>query len=90
MRTPKLYETVSSFIDLKLLSKKDNYYAGICPFCGDKDKGIAELVIFKDQGIFKCFSCGKGGTIFDFEYLAEKHNLQRKNNNDKEKPKSKT
>ena len=45
------------------LAKKGNRYWGLCPFHGEK---TASFAVTPESGLFYCFGCGKGGTVFTF------------------------
>lgn len=51
---------VSDYVTLK---KKGRDYAACCPFHHEK---TPSFYVSQTKQIFKCFGCGKGGTVFDF------------------------
>ena len=55
-----LVEIVRERIELK---KMGNLWKAVCPFHADKDPSFT---IYADKQIYKCFGCGKGGTVFNF------------------------
>ena len=76
-------EVVGEFVTLKRAGAN---YKGLCPFHDDKSPSMS---VSPSKGIFKCFSCGEGGNIFQFimqheglsyplaiKFLAEKYNIE--------------
>ncbi|NUQ80685.1 MAG: DNA primase [Bacteroidetes bacterium] len=55
-----IVEVVRERVDLK---KKGTNYWGRCPFHSEK---TASFSVSPSKGIFKCFGCGKGGSVFQF------------------------
>jgi len=53
-------EVVGEYVTLKRAGAN---YKGLCPFHDDKN---ASMSVSPTKGIYKCFSCGKGGNIFQF------------------------
>lgn len=53
-------EVVSQYV--KLTRKGDRYW-GLCPFHHEK---TPSFTVLDSGGFYKCFGCGKGGSIFDF------------------------
>ena len=51
---------VSDYVSLK---KKGNSYWACCPFHSEKTPSFH---VYPAKGIFKCFGCGKGGSIINF------------------------
>src|SRR5262245_54822869 len=51
---------VSDYVSLK---KKGRDYAACCPFHSEK---TPSFYVSQGKQIFKCFGCGKGGSVFDF------------------------
>ena len=49
--------------DYVTLSYKNNRYWGLCPFHTEKTPSFS---VTPDKGLFYCFGCGKGGTMFTF------------------------
>ncbi|MFP4564502.1 MAG: DNA primase [Spirochaetia bacterium] len=49
--------------DYVTLSYKNNRYWGLCPFHNEKTPSFS---VTHDKGLFYCFGCGKGGTMFTF------------------------
>ena len=55
-----IVEIISSYLNLTLKGK--NYF-GICPFHQDHSPSMS---VSKERQLFKCFSCGAGGNVFQF------------------------
>ncbi len=85
-------EVVSQYV--KLTRKGDRHW-GLCPFHNEK---TPSFTVLDSGGFFKCFGCGKGGTIFDFimeiehvsfseavEILAKKAGVELKEESEAEK-----
>ena len=53
-------EVVGEYVSLKRAGAN---YKGLCPFHDDKN---ASMSVSPSKGIFKCFSCGQWGNIFQF------------------------
>jgi DNA primase len=51
------------------LQRKGGRYWGLCPFHQEKSPSFT---VTPDKGVFYCFGCHKGGTVFDFVMEAEK------------------
>jgi DNA primase len=51
------------------LRRKGGRYWGLCPFHQEKSPSFS---VTPDKGVFYCFGCHKGGTVFDFIMEAEK------------------
>lgn len=81
--TADIVDVVSDFVTLK---KRGVNYTGLCPFHNEKRPSFS---VSASKGIFKCFSCGKGGNAINFimdleglgyvealKYLAEKYNIE--------------
>lgn len=51
---------ISEYVDLK---KSGKDYRGLCPFHGDKDPSF---YVSPSKGIFHCFGCAVGGSVFNF------------------------
>ncbi len=51
------------------LQRSGGRYWGLCPFHQEKS---ASFTVTPDKGVFYCFGCQKGGTIFDFVMEIEK------------------
>lgn len=80
--TAPIEEVVGEYVTLKRAGAN---YKGLCPFHDDKN---ASMSVSPSRGIFKCFSCGQGGNIFQFimeheglsyplaiKHLADKYNI---------------
>ncbi len=76
-------EVVGEYVTLKRAGAN---YKGLCPFHDDKHPSMS---VSPSKGIFKCFSCGQGGNVFQFimeheglsyplaiKHLADKYNIQ--------------
>ena len=76
-------EVVGEYVTLKRAGAN---FKGLCPFHDDKSPSMS---VSPSKGIFKCFSCGEGGNIFQFimqheglsyplaiKFLANKYNIQ--------------
>lgn len=60
MTAARIEEVIGTFIPLR---KRGANYIGICPF----HKGnIPTFYVSPEKGIYKCFSCGKGGDVVSF------------------------
>ncbi len=55
-----IVEVISKYVDLKKAGKD---YRGLCPFHGDKDPSF---YVSPQKGIFHCFGCSVGGSVFNF------------------------
>jgi len=55
-----LVEFVSSYVQLKRAGRN---HLGLCPFHGEK---TPSFTVNEERGLFHCFGCGAGGTIFTF------------------------
>jgi DNA primase len=51
------------------LQRKGGRYWGLCPFHQEKSPSFS---VTPDKGVYYCFGCHKGGTLFDFVMEAEK------------------
>lgn len=60
LKSADILTVISSY--LNVIKKGNNYYA-LCPFHNDKDPS---LQISVSKQIYKCFSCGEGGNVFNF------------------------
>lgn len=60
---------ISTYINV---TKKGKNYLALCPFHDDKNPS---LNISQEKQIFKCFSCGEGGTAIHFVQKYEKINF---------------
>lgn len=85
-------EVVSQYV--KLTRKGDRHW-GLCPFHHEK---TPSFTVLDSGGFYKCFGCGKGGSIFDFvmemehvsfpeavEILAKKAGIELKEESEGEK-----
>jgi DNA primase len=55
-----LVEVVSSYVQLK---RSGRNYLGLCPFHTEK---TPSFTVNEERGLFHCFGCGAGGTVFTF------------------------
>lgn len=60
-----IVDVISDYVRLRRTGKN---WTGLCPFHDDKRPSFAVEPV---RGIYKCFSCGKGGNVFTF--LTEKN-----------------
>jgi DNA primase len=51
------------------LQRRGGRYWGLCPFHQEKS---ASFTVTPDKGVYYCFGCHKGGTVFDFIMEVEK------------------
>lgn len=51
---------IGTYIDL---NKRGKNYFGVCPFHDDTNPSLS---VSPDKGIYKCFSCGASGNVFNF------------------------
>ncbi|MBR9861631.1 DNA primase [bacterium] len=76
-------EVVGEYVNLK---KAGANYRGLCPFHDDKNPSMS---VSPSKGIYKCFSCGKGGNAVQFimeheglsypmalKFLADKYHIE--------------
>lgn len=55
-----IVQVISDYVSLKRAGKD---YRGVCPFHGDKDPSF---YVSPQKGIFHCFGCAVGGSVFNF------------------------
>jgi DNA primase len=55
-----IVQVISQYVDLK---KAGRDFRGLCPFHGDKDPSF---YVSPHKGIFHCFGCAVGGSVFNF------------------------
>ena len=55
-----IVEVVSGYVTLK---KAGRNYLGLCPFHGER---TPSFTVSDERGLFHCFGCGVGGTVFTF------------------------
>lgn len=85
-------DVVSDYVSL---SRKGDRLWGLCPFHNEK---TPSFTVVEDKGFYKCFGCGKGGSMFDFimevnhldfvgalQFLAKKAGVQLKEESAQEK-----
>ena len=60
-----IVEIVSGYVTLK---KAGRNYLGLCPFHGEK---TPSFTVSDERGLFHCFGCGAGGTVFTFLMRAD-------------------
>ncbi len=58
--TARIEEVIGDFVTLR---KSGANYMGLCPFHDEKTPSFS---VSPSKGIFKCFSCGKGGNVVHF------------------------
>ena len=61
-----IIEYISQYVELV---EKGSNHVGLCPFHHDNNPSFK---VSKTKNIFKCFSCGKSGNIFNFVMLYHK------------------
>jgi DNA primase len=61
-----IVEVVSQYVSLK---KAGRSHLGLCPFHGEK---TPSFTVNDERGLFHCFGCGTGGTVFTFLMRMEK------------------
>jgi DNA primase len=64
-RANDIVEVVSSYFPLKRAGKD---YAALCPFHAEK---TPSFTVSPSKQIFKCFGCGRGGSVFNFVMAKE-------------------
>src|SRR3990172_8050387 len=55
-----LVEVVSTYVSLKRAGRN---HLGLCPFHSEK---TPSFTVSEERGLFHCFGCGAGGTVFNF------------------------
>ncbi|MFQ5666472.1 MAG: DNA primase [Candidatus Binatia bacterium] len=60
-----IVEVVSGYVTLKKAGKN---YIGLCPFHSEK---TPSFTVSDERGLFHCFGCGAGGTVFTFLMRAD-------------------
>lgn len=78
-----IFEVVQEYVTLH---KRGVNYLGLCPFHNEK---TPSFTVSPSKGIFKCFGCGKGGSVVNFvmelehlgyvdalKFLAKKYNIE--------------
>lgn len=61
-----IVEVVSGYVTLK---KAGRNYIGLCPFHSEK---TPSFTVNDERGLFHCFGCGAGGTVFTFLMRADR------------------
>ena len=61
-----IVEVVSGYVTLK---KAGRNYIGLCPFHAEK---TPSFTVNDERGLFHCFGCGAGGTVFTFVMRADR------------------
>lgn len=61
-----IIEVVSGYVTLK---KTGRNYIGLCPFHSEK---TPSFTVNDERGLFHCFGCGAGGTVFTFLMRADR------------------
>src|SRR5574340_188838 len=64
-----IVEVVSGYVTLK---KAGRNYLGLCPFHAEK---TPSFTVSEERGLFHCFGCGAGGTVFTFVMRADHLNF---------------
>ncbi len=83
LETANIVEVIQEFVSLK---KRGTNYIGLCPFHHEKTPSFN---VSLSKGIYKCFGCGKGGSVVNFlmehehlsypdalKYLARKYHIE--------------
>src|SRR5512143_2509593 len=60
-----IVEVISAYVSLKRTGRN---HVGLCPFHGEK---TPSFTVNEERGLFHCFGCGAGGTVFTFVMRAE-------------------
>lgn len=55
-----IVDIISSYMPL---TKRGKNYFGVCPFHDDRDPSLS---VSEEKQIYKCFSCGESGNVFNF------------------------
>ncbi|MDI6861332.1 MAG: DNA primase [Caldisericia bacterium] len=66
-----IVEFLSQYLNIK---KRGKNYVALCPFHPDKNPS---LNISREKGLFHCFGCGVGGTIYHFVMKMENVSFER-------------
>jgi DNA primase len=61
-----IVEIVSNYVSLKRAGRN---HLGLCPFHGEK---TPSFTVSEERGLFHCFGCGAGGTVFTFLMRVER------------------
>jgi DNA primase len=61
-----IVEVISQYVSLK---KAGRSHLGLCPFHSEK---TPSFTVNEERGLFHCFGCGAGGTVFTFLMRVEK------------------
>src|SRR5258705_13804422 len=61
-----IVEVVSGYVTLK---KAGRNHTGLCPFHAEK---TPSFTVSEERGLFHCFGCGAGGTVFTFLMRADR------------------
>ncbi len=61
-----LVDVVSAYVSLKRAGRN---YLGLCPF---HDEKTPSFTVSEERGLFHCFGCGAGGTVFNFVMRIER------------------
>src|SRR5712692_6847750 len=60
-----IVEVVSGYVTLR---KAGRNHVGLCPFHSEK---TPSFTVNEERGLFHCFGCGAGGTVFTFLMRAD-------------------
>ncbi len=66
-----IVDFLSQYLTIK---KRGKNYVALCPFHPDKNPS---LNISREKGLFHCFGCGVGGTVYHFVMKIENVNFER-------------
>src|SRR5215468_11402304 len=61
-----IVEVISGYVSLK---KAGRNHLGLCPFHSEK---TPSFTVNDERGLFHCFGCGAGGTLFTFVMRADR------------------
>ncbi|MBI4516096.1 MAG: DNA primase [Deltaproteobacteria bacterium] len=64
-----IVEVISSYVALK---KAGRNHLGLCPFHNEK---TPSFTVSEERGLFHCFGCGAGGTVFTFVMKMERQDF---------------
>lgn len=64
-----IVDVVEEYVSLK---RQGRNHVGLCPF---HDEKTPSFTVSKDKQLFRCFGCGKGGSVFNFLMELESFNF---------------